>query len=78
MEILTAGLLFLVPVVIGLVAVLRTAGLPVRVAPLTAIVLGILGAVALQGFSAAVVIAGIVIGLSASGLYSGTKTTITS
>ena len=66
----------LVPIIIGLVAVFRKVGLTTRFAPIMAVALGIVGAVSLSEFSAPNVIVGILTGLSAAGLYSGTKTTV--
>jgi hypothetical protein len=69
--------LIFVAVVVGLVQVVKTMGLPVRFAPLTSIVLG-MGIEALVGGTVAhTVIVGAIVGLSAAGLYSGTKTTVT-
>jgi hypothetical protein len=71
---LNAGL---VPLIIGVVAVFKTAGLPSRLAPLLSLILGIV-AVLLLPYEVAValkILIGIGTGLSASGLYSGAKTT---
>ena len=68
--------LTLVPIIIGLVAVFRKVGLATRFAPMVAVVLGVIGVVVLSEFTSFNVIVGIVTGLSASGLYSGTKTTV--
>ena len=70
-------LVALVPVVIGVVAVIRkTFEMPVRFAPITSLILGTIGAVAFNGFTVTAVVAGIVTGLVSCGLYSGTKTTV--
>lgn len=67
----------LVPVVIGLVAVAKASGFPSRWSMLLSLVLGIgLNFLVGHGFSAANLVGGIVIGLSASGLWSGTKAAI--
>lgn len=67
----------LVPVVIGIIEVVKLAGLPSRFAPLLSLVLGVLGATYLVGGDLAVtVLQGLIVGLSASGLYSGTKATL--
>jgi hypothetical protein len=66
-----------IPVVLGLVSVAKISGLPERWAALGSVVLGLIVA-ALLGFSGGwkeIVLAGIVLGLSASGLYSGAKAT---
>ena len=68
-------------IIIGLIEVLKTAGLPVRFAPLASVALGVglaalalvSGLVALNPF--VVLCAGLVLGLTACGLYSGSKTT---
>lgn len=67
----------LVPLVMGLVQVAKALGLSNKFAPLVAVILGIVLGVAttpddvLKG-----IIVGIAVGLSAVGLYSGTKNTI--
>lgn len=73
---LTPQVLALVPIVIGLVEVIKRIGLVERYLPITAIVLGVVGVGALTGFSAVSVIEGIVIGLSSVGLFSGGRATI--
>jgi hypothetical protein len=85
---LIVGSVAAIPLVIGLVAVLRQTGMPVAFAPLSALVLGVILSLATAFATAdttkpltgqAIVIAtivGLAWGLSASGLYSGTKTTI--
>lgn len=63
--------------IIGLVGVATTVGLPKRFAPVLAVLLGI-GITALSAgkFSGALVFAGIITGLTASGFYSGAKATV--
>jgi len=69
--------LLLVPVVVGLVQAMKVADiLPSRFAVLAAIGFGILGVITLGSFSGANVIDGIVVGLTAAGLYSGTRATL--
>lgn len=65
----------LLPLIIGLVAVATTLGLPKKLAPVLALVLGILsGVVYLAPDNAAQgVLVGIALGLASVGLYSGTK-----
>lgn len=75
-QIVSASFLALIPVVIGVVAVVRKVGLARRYAPLASIVIGILGCSLLGGSWTEVILAGVIVGLSASGLYSGTKTTV--
>lgn len=76
MEILTPTLLALVPVVIGIIEVLKLAGLPSKYAPFFSLVLGVAGAIAIAGANVEAIIGGIVIGLSSSGLYAGTKASL--
>ncbi len=66
----------LVPVCIGLVAACRAAGLPDRFAPLFSIMIGIGLAGIAAGYGSNVIVYGITIGLSASGLYSAAKTSL--
>lgn len=62
-----------IPVIVGLVAVFKPLGLPSKYAPLASIALGMC-LVALTGVIWQVIIAqGILVGLAASGLYSGGK-----
>jgi hypothetical protein len=69
----------LVAVVIGLVEVAKRIGVPEKFAPLVSLILGLglsfLGFVANPDL-ASTIIGGIIIGLSAVGLYSGTKNVI--
>ena len=66
----------IIPVLVGLVTVAKEVGLPSKYAPLTSVVMGV-GLVALTGVAwQAFVVQGIIAGLSASGLYSGTKATL--
>lgn len=68
---LTTTFAALVPIVIGLVSGIKAFGLDSKYAPAVAVVLGILGTVA---FGHVDVLQGILVGLTASGLYSGVKT----
>lgn len=65
-------------VIVGLVQVAKGAGLPTRFAPLLSVVLGVGGLIVLTMFKpiAEVIFAGLVVGLTACGLYSGVKTTV--
>ena len=72
MEIQTSTAI-LVPIVVALVQLLKGIGLPVRFAPLASLVLGVLGTLVVGTFD---VLAGVVVGLSAAGLYSGARTTL--
>lgn len=63
----------IVPLVLGLVAVVKGVGLPSKYAPVASIAFGI-GLVALTSVAwQAVIVQGIIAGLAASGLFSGTK-----
>jgi len=65
-----------IPVTVGLVAVAKNIGLDGKYAPLASLVVGI-GLVALSAAAWQVVVAqGIIVGLAASGLWSGTKATV--
>lgn len=67
--------LLLVPIVIGLVEVVKKY-MADRYAPLFALLFGLVGAFGLSGFSSDVALQGIVIGLTSIGLYSGTTNTL--
>ena len=63
----------IVPIVLGLVQVAKSVGLPSQYAPILSIIFGI-GMVLLAGAVWQVAIAqGIIIGLASSGLFSGSK-----
>jgi len=65
--------LALIPVVTGLVEIVKGVGVPSQFAPIAAIIMGIgLSALVVTGLPA-IIIGGIVVGLSSSGLYSGVK-----
>lgn len=69
--------IILVPIVIGMVQVFRKLGLSSRFAPLFAVISGIVGALTVApSIDGAVVLQGIMVGLSAAGLFSGVKTTV--
>ena len=75
---LTAQTVALIPVVVGVVAAIRAAT-PIadRYAPLVSLVVGVAGAFIFPAVSVGLtVLAGVVVGLSASGLYSGGKTLV--
>ena len=65
-------------VVIGLVQSAKILGMPTKFAPVLAIVLGVLGTstLAMYQFSPEIIFAGVICGLTACGLWSGTKATI--
>ncbi|RDW14974.1 hypothetical protein [Oceanobacillus chungangensis] len=68
----------LIPLIIGLVQLLRTVGLNKKYLPLASLIFGLAGGIFymypedLKGG----IIVGLMLGLSASGLYSGTKNTL--
>lgn len=64
----------LVPIIMGLVAAIKSAGLPTRWLPLVAVVLGVIGVWVYH--QNRLWISGIVMGLAAVGLYSGTRATV--
>lgn len=68
----------IIPLIVGIVSLFTTIGLPKKFAPIVAVVLGILIGVfyiapgdVLKG-----ILVGIAVGLSSVGLYSGTKNTV--
>lgn len=62
-----------IAILTGLVELTKRIGLPDRLAPVASLVLGVALAYFAAGFSLQSVLSGIVLGLSASGLYSGVK-----
>jgi hypothetical protein len=73
----SASFLVLVPIVLGLVQVAKSAGLSSKWAPILSLALGIIGAGVIGwGISSEIIIQGIIAGLSAAGLWSGTKATV--
>lgn len=72
------GDLAIVPIIVGLVEVMKRLGLPSRWAPLAAVVLGILGGFFFlsPGDARQAVLAGLAAGLAAVGLDSGSRTTV--
>lgn len=74
---ITTEFIVLVPVVVGLVQAIKLTGyLPTQFAALVAIILGIVAVGLTDSFVAANILQGIVVGLSAAGLYSGTRSTL--
>ncbi len=69
--------LVLVPLVLGVTEVIKGVGLSSRFAPLCSLVFGVAGAFLIGGDSnSAIVLQGLIAGLTASGLWSGTKAII--
>lgn len=65
----------LLPVIVGLVAVAKKAGMTSRYAPLLSVFLGVVGVWVFNDQNT-LWLAGVVIGLSSAGLYSGVKATV--
>lgn len=65
--------LALIPVIVGLVEVVKGVGVDSKYAMVISLALGVAIVGLLETFSATSVLAGVVVGLSASGLYGGTK-----
>lgn len=76
MDFLTPAVLALIPVIVGLVQIVKGIGLNARYLPLVAVVLGIAGVFALDGMTSVNAVGGIVVGLSSVGLFSGTRSTV--
>lgn len=70
--------LALIPLVVGLVEVVKNVGIPERFAPLASLVIGVALAFFVFPTLPMVILGGIAIGLMASGLYSGVRTMATS
>jgi hypothetical protein len=68
----------LVLIIVALCQGIKYAGVPTKWIPIISILLGILGSIVLGGTSWVEMSAGIISGLTASGLYSGYKKTIIS
>lgn len=65
----------LIPLIVALIELLKGAGLPKRWLPIVSVVLGIAGGIIYicpDDFKGGIII-GLMLGLSASGLYSGSK-----
>lgn len=66
-----------IPVVVALVATTRQAvGLPTRLLPACAIAFGVVLSLLAVGWTGEAALQGLVVGLSASGLYAGGKTLV--
>lgn len=75
MDELMIGNVVLVPLIIGILEVIKKLGLVPKYIPVVSVVLGVISGFALNGFTNPVESAytGIAVGLAAVGLYSGTK-----
>lgn len=67
--------LLIIPVLVGILEVFKKLGLPVKYVPVLSLLLGVLASVSVSGLAVENFIQGLVYGLSACGLYSGTKST---
>ncbi|WP_071395543.1 hypothetical protein [Bacillus tuaregi] len=65
--------LVVIPLIIGIVEVIKKAGLPVRFSPLVAVAIGLFFGIFYFDVLIEGIIVGLMVGLSASGLYSGSK-----
>lgn len=65
----------LIPIILGLVEVIKRAGLPSRFLPLIAILLGATAYYFIPGLDGSI-LDGIVAGLAASGLWSGSRAVV--
>ena len=65
-----------IPIIVGVIEVLKNVGLSTKFSPLVSLILGVIAALALGGLSLENGVFGIIYGLSASGLYAGTKATL--
>lgn len=71
------GIVF-IPIILGLVEIGKSLGMPKKYSPIMSLVLGIIAGVVYvhpENLAAAILV-GIALGLAAVGLYSGTKNTI--
>lgn len=68
-----ADVVFLAPLVAGLVEVFKYAGVPTRWAGLIAVSFGCLLSFAFHGLTGDALLAGVVVGLTAAGVYSQAK-----
>jgi len=65
--------LVIIPIIIGIVEVIKRAGLPIKYSPLVSLVLGLVFGILYVDPLLDGIIAGLMVGLSATGLYSGSK-----
>jgi hypothetical protein len=62
-----------IPIIIGIVEILKIAGLPVKYSPLASLALGLFfGFFFIESIKEGLIV-GLLVGLSATGLYSGSK-----
>lgn len=69
----------IIPLILGLVELFKRGGLPLKYSPFVAVVFGLLyGIFYIDGEIKQSIIVGLMLGLSATGLYSGTKNLVKS
>lgn len=66
----------LVPIIVALTQIIKVSGLATKFVPLSALLLGVIGAFLIGGVHSAVILQGIIAGLTACGLFSGLKATV--
>lgn len=62
-----------VPLVLALVQLVKGIGMPTKYTPLLSVIMGVALVVFVEGYMVDSVMTGLVVGLSASGLWSGTR-----
>lgn len=72
----TELILFMIPIATGLVEVIKKLGIQARLFPVISIVIGIIMAVIAGGTLFQIIFTGLIVGLSASGLYDFAKKTV--
>ncbi|KAA9026081.1 hypothetical protein [Niallia endozanthoxylica] len=65
--------LVVIPLIIGMVEIIKKAGLPVQFSPIVAVAIGLFFGIFYLDTLKEGIIVGLMVGLSASGLYSGGK-----
>lgn len=65
----------LIPIILGVVEAIKRIGVPSNYSALVAVVVGVGVSVLLSGVTVISIFVGVLLGLSASGLWSGTKAT---
>lgn len=66
----------IVPILIGVLEVFKRLGVPVKYVPMIAVMIGLLLGLTIEGLNIEGALKGLAYGLSACGLYSGTKATL--
>jgi hypothetical protein len=78
MEVIQVSDVVIIAIIIGLVEIATTMGMPKKIAPAVSILLGVIGGIVYiaPGDIKTGVLVGVIMGLSSVGLYSATKTTL--